>query len=254
MHEKGGGVYDSISILLCTPRPLLALGMAGVVAESPFFADACVNATASTRDEALTALRDATPGIVVIDERLPGFEDVITAAEQRDDAPDVVLVVADPGDERVRRFLVHGVIGVVPDTVEPRQLVATLLAVLDGQVSIPARLATLCFESQPTEAAVSLRMSADEVQLLRLLVESRSTREAAEVFHVSEATIKKRLGRLFRRISVNDRTQAAVWAIRAGLADQEPPPVVKLAHVVGRRAETWTRRQEERVGSGGSIR
>ena len=58
-----------------------------------------------------------------------------------------------------------------------------------------------------------------ELDILKLLAEGLTNKEISETFKISDRTVKNHIFSLFRKIQVNDRTQAAVYAIKNGIVD-----------------------------------
>jgi DNA-binding NarL/FixJ family response regulator len=61
-------------------------------------------------------------------------------------------------------------------------------------------------------------LTARETQVLRLIAMGLSNQEIADSLEISVETVKEHVQNLLRKTSLNDRTQAAVWAIRQGIA------------------------------------
>ena len=58
-----------------------------------------------------------------------------------------------------------------------------------------------------------------ELDIIKLLAEGLTNKEISETFKISDRTVKNHIFSLFRKIQVNDRTQAAVYAIKNGIVD-----------------------------------
>jgi DNA-binding NarL/FixJ family response regulator len=65
---------------------------------------------------------------------------------------------------------------------------------------------------------VQVSLTPRETQVLRLVAMGLSNQEIADALEISVETVKEHVQNLLRKTSLNDRTQAAVWAIRQGLA------------------------------------
>jgi DNA-binding NarL/FixJ family response regulator len=65
---------------------------------------------------------------------------------------------------------------------------------------------------------IDVPLTPRETQVLRLVAMGLSNQEIADSLEISIETVKEHVQNLLRKLSVNDRTQAAVWAIRHGLA------------------------------------
>ena len=70
------------------------------------------------------------------------------------------------------------------------------------------------------EARALARLGERELALVRLLVEGKSNKEMARALGVAESTVKNQLSPLFRKLGVQDRTQAAVYALAHGLVPE----------------------------------
>jgi DNA-binding NarL/FixJ family response regulator len=67
-------------------------------------------------------------------------------------------------------------------------------------------------------ADIDIPLTEREGQVLRQMVNGLTNKEIAEVLHIGYETIREHIKQIHRKIGVKDRTQAAVWAVRKGLA------------------------------------
>ena len=76
--------------------------------------------------------------------------------------------------------------------------------------------------TKQTAAAISdLSLTARELEILQYIVEGMSNKEIAAALYISEKTVKNHITSLLRKLDVEDRTQAAVFAVSQGLFPQE---------------------------------
>ncbi|HAN95048.1 MAG TPA: hypothetical protein DCQ17_05695, partial [Firmicutes bacterium] len=78
------------------------------------------------------------------------------------------------------------------------------------------------FGKLQSAAAISdLALTTRELEILRFIVEGMSNKEIAAALYISEKTVKNHITSLLRKLNVEDRTQAAVFAVSQGLFTQE---------------------------------
>ena len=80
-------------------------------------------------------------------------------------------------------------------------------------------LAEFCRSGDTTQMPSSASLTARERDVLRQLVDGLSNEQIARALCVSEATVKKHLGRVMGKLHVNSRVQVAVYGVRQGLVD-----------------------------------
>ena len=132
---------------------------------------------------------------------------------------------ADEKRETILAAIAAGAAGYIPKTSQSGVMLEALRFVLSGGVYLPAAVLEQRASERPGAVAadVAQRSSEDlglsprQVDVLRLLVEGKSNKLIARDLTMSESTVKTHLEALFRRLSVNSRTQAVVAAARLGL-------------------------------------
>ncbi len=138
-----------------------------------------------------------------------------------------IVVLADENQPAVEMGLVRalkvGILGAVYLSTPPDELTAVVRAAARGVAAfdrrLAARLAGLC--AQVTEvadpAAAPVLLTERERLYLRLIAAGLSNKEIARRLGLAESTVKNSLSALFNKLMVSDRTQAAVYALRAGI-------------------------------------
>lgn len=123
------------------------------------------------------------------------------------------------------RSIANGPIGISfkdnPATIKPqiqsvsRQNHLLIEQGISTSKTVPIRALSLEYKQFLQERPLSGR----ELEILRLIVQGRSTNEMAQVLHLTDGTVKSHVRNILYKLGVRDRTQAAVLALRAGLAD-----------------------------------
>lgn len=141
--------------------------------------------------------------------------------------PTPIVVLADENRPAVEMSLVRalkvGILGAVYLSTPPDELTAVVRAAARGVAAfdrrLAARLASLCAQvaEAADPAAAPVLLTERERLYLRLIAAGLSNKEIARRLGLAESTVKNSLSALFNKLMVSDRTQAAVYALRAGI-------------------------------------
>jgi two-component system nitrate/nitrite response regulator NarL len=136
----------------------------------------------------------------------------------------IVIVTAEPRLSAFRQAIDAGADGYLTDDVCGRTFVRMLALLLDGERVISSALADLV--TKPVHAVTAgpdrsdlSALSDGEIDILRRVARGQSNKQIANALVLTESTIKGRVKVLLQKISVSNRTQAAIWAVNHGLAD-----------------------------------
>lgn len=179
----------------------------------------------SIREAVDTAHRHPDLGMVFLDLGLPDGQGVATLAHWRQWMPQVPVVVlsADDRHDTVMAAIDAGAAGFISKTARSADMCEALQTVLSGGVYLPplTRAANdsgfmgLAVSDQPAEP--DLGLSGRQLDVLRLLVDGRPNKDICRVLNLSESTVKTHLAAIFRKLGVNNRTQAVVAVARHGV-------------------------------------
>jgi len=179
-----------------------------------------VIATAGSGEEMGKALRaHGRPQIVLMDVEMPGESGIELTRALHEKHPEVrvVMLTAFSDSERVFAALKAGAVGYLLKNVAPDEIRAT---VERAAASEPM------FERERKEEHYREQLdalTAREEEILKLLATGDSNREIAKRLFISEQTVKNHVASIFRKLQVNDRTKAALLAVRLGLGTKTPP-------------------------------
>lgn len=163
------------------------------------------------------------PDVVLIDLVMPGSGGVAAIRQLVEVLPTakVLVLTSFSSDDQVIPAVQAGAAGYLLKDVAPAELEAAVLAVargealLDPQVVAPVMAELAQPERSRTPAVHDL--TPRELEVLRLLAGGRSNRQLAAELFVSEKTVKTHVSSILAKLRLADRTQAALWAVRAGL-------------------------------------
>jgi DNA-binding NarL/FixJ family response regulator len=179
---------------------------------------------------------EVAPDVVLLDLRMPDSDGVAALNRLREEgsAARVLVVTSFTDPATVLPALRAGAAGYVYKDVDPQALAAAIRAVHAGHVLLHPDVARLLISALPYAgapggggtAAPRDRLTARELEVLAELARGRSNREIARKLGLAEKTVKTHVSAILGKLGVQDRTQAALHAVRAGLSEQvraQPP-------------------------------
>ena len=163
---------------------------------------------------------DDLPDVVLMDLLMPRLDGVAATAaiRQRHPGVQVVALTSFSEAERVHAALVAGAAGYLLKDAEADELAAAIRAAHDGEVHldpvVARKLTQLLVAPKHTATALTVR----EREVVVLVARGRSNREIADELVISERTARTHVSNVLSKLGLASRTQAALWAIREGLA------------------------------------
>ena len=173
-----------------------------------------VVATACSGEEALSLIARTGPDVVLLDVAMPRMDGIRCLELIRGRHPKVkVVMISGLDDVRVvRRALHHGASAFVTKLVDPRDLAAILRQIVDGTVFAAPPMG----DAPPTDVPALTR---SELAVLRAAAQGLPNKEIATRLSVTEQTVKFHLTKIYRKLGVANRTEAAQYAFRHGLVE-----------------------------------
>ncbi len=157
------------------------------------------------------------PDVVLLDLRMPGTDgvDALRGLREGGSPARVLVVTSFTEPSTVLPAVRAGAAGYVYKDVDPPALAAAIRAVHAGHVLLHPDVARLLAagEAQPS----GVRLTAREREVLAEMARGRSNREIARALTLSEKTVKTHVSAILTKLGVQDRTQAALYAVRSGL-------------------------------------
>ena len=165
---------------------------------------------------ALALARERTPDVILLDLKLPGMDGLTVLSELQAQSKNArVLVLTSVTDHgAAATALRHGAAGVLYKDVDPDALVRAIRAVHDGHLLIAPEAAGALLRNANDRTASLDALTAREREVLAELAQGRSNREIARALRVSEKTVKAHVSSVLAKLGVQDRTQAALFAVR----------------------------------------
>jgi DNA-binding NarL/FixJ family response regulator len=173
---------------------------------------------AADGEACVAAALELVPDVILLDLAMPGMDGVAAVRALRTaTSPAKILVITSFTDPSVAVPAVRaGATGVLYKDVEPRDLASAIRSVHAGHVLLQPDVAAALMAPDPT---ASSPLTAREREVLAEIAQGRSNREIAKTLHLAEKTVKTHVSNVLMKLGVADRTQAALFAVRHGLAD-----------------------------------
>jgi len=172
------------------------------------------------------AVREAErlrPDVILIDLVMPKLDGVGAMRELRRRLPEsrVIVLTSFADDERLLGAIRAGAAGYLLKNAEPQEVARAVRAASAGQALLDPAVAARVVESIADRDSVAGAdsLTPREREVLALIARGRSNKLIARELAISEKTVKTHVGHVLAKLGVTDRTQAAVIAVRTGLAD-----------------------------------
>ncbi|HLJ99046.1 MAG TPA: response regulator transcription factor, partial [Streptosporangiaceae bacterium] len=178
--------------------------------------DILVSGEAADGSSALEQTSALRPDVVLLDLKLPGMDGVAVLASLLADSPGLrVLVLTSATDPAAASLAMRsGAVGVLYKDIDPDALVRAIRSVHDGNVLLAPEAAGSLMRSGHDAVTGIAALTAREREVLAELAKGRSNREIARALHVAEKTVKAHVSAVLAKLGVQDRTQAALLAVR----------------------------------------
>jgi DNA-binding NarL/FixJ family response regulator len=199
-----------IRVLVVDDHQLVRAGLTVLLQTA---SDLQVVGQAADGEQALLIAREARPDVVLMDLSMPVLDGVAATRQLLAEQPGahVVVLTSFTETERVTEALRAGAIGYLLKDCDPRDLLTAVRAAAQGDAPLDPRVTRAVLPTGPAAPAVRA-LSSRETEVLTLVARGLANKQIARSLGISEHTVKVHLNNVFRRIGVNDRTSAALWA------------------------------------------
>lgn len=178
---------------------------------------------ASNGADALAVLDTVRPEVILLDMNMPGMDGLETLEHIRQEQPDMAVLILSMYDdpEYVEQALRRGAAGYLLKSVAREELVRAVQAAFAGDGYLQAEitrpvLRTFAASTQPDE---DLHLSPREREVLQLVADGMSTKQAAIELDLAESTVKTYLRTLFDKLGASHRAHAVALALRHRIID-----------------------------------
>jgi len=218
-----------ITVMIIDDHPVFRQGLRRVLEGED---DLEVVAEVADGIEAFNLAKQLMPDVMLLDINLPGMNGLQVARSLKDALLNIniIMLTAYHDEQQVFHAIQAGASAYFPKDVSPRRLIEAIRLVHQGSYVVEDRVlekpqvgAWLLdqFEQAGREAGdelgtLLLPLSPREMEILQYIAQGKSNKEIAYELGISRQTVKNHMTSILRKLAVNDRTQAAIYALRRG--------------------------------------
>jgi DNA-binding NarL/FixJ family response regulator len=216
-----------IKVLICDDQDLVCEGLKGILSTDP---ELKIVGVAKDGAEALEMIPACQPDLVLMDLKMPVMNGVQATRLIRQGYPgiDVLVLTTYDADEWVFDAIRAGARGYLLKDTPRQRLLAAIKEAAAGKTPVDPAVAGKLFahvtqQTTAPDTAITSMLSEREKEVLGLLGKGLSNAGIAARIYLSEGTVRNYVSSIFEKLGVEDRTQAAVLAIRCGLTNLSEP-------------------------------
>ncbi len=216
-----------IRILIADDHTLVRQALSQMLQTEPDFE---IVGQASDGEEAFQKAKVLDPHIVLMDIHMPRGREGIEATRritEHNPRIGVIMLTMERQDEYLIEAIKAGAKGYLVKDASSQELVEAIRAVAAGEAQLDPAMARKVLEEfrrlSRTEHKDIIHLTEREKEILQLVAQGASNREIAKKLEISEKTVRNRLSVIFDKLHINNRTEAALYALREGYAQLSSP-------------------------------
>lgn len=214
-----------IRVLLVDDHPLFRKGLASLLSREKGFA---VVGEGQNGVEAFQKAKELKPDLVVMDLYMPGCDGLEATRRIKEALPSVKVVILTVSEEDKNLFeaIKCGAHGYLLKKIEPRDLFEMLRGVFRGEAPISRATAAKILNEfaaqahRATEEIPEEKLSPKEREVIELLTKGRTNKEIGNKLGITENTVKNHLKNILDKLHLENRVQAAAFALQHKLAEE----------------------------------
>ncbi len=209
---------EPIRVLIVDDHEIVREGLRTLLSEEP---DIEIVAEATRGEQALVLAERHSPEVILLDMVMPGIGGVETIRRLRaaGSRAAIVVLTSFAEDDMVRQAVEAGALGYLLKDVSGGELVRALRGARDGHPALAPEAQRLLMQrlAAPKASSPLDELTPRETSVLAEIARGRSNKQIAKALHLSEGTVKGYVSAVLSKLGVEDRTQAALLAVKEGL-------------------------------------
>jgi NarL family two-component system response regulator LiaR len=216
----------AIRILIVDDHSIVRKGIRALLSTEP---DIQVIDEAGDGEEAVAKSEALNPDVILMDLMMPKLDGIEATRQISGRQPDVRILVLTSfaADDKVFPAIKAGALGYLLKDSSPEELVQAIRSVNRGEPSLEpsiARKLLLELSHPPKTDLTEEPLSERELDVLRLIAQGCSNKDIAERLVISEVTVRTHVSNILSKLHLASRTQAALFALKEGLASLDDVP------------------------------
>jgi two-component system, NarL family, response regulator LiaR len=213
---------NKIKVLVVEDQAVVREGVVAILSFSP---DIEVVGQAENGAQALTMVKAKKPDVILLDLVMPQMDGLTAIPRIKEIDPDarILVLTSFAEGDRVYQAIKSGALGYMLKDSTRDQLLQSIRDVSQGRASLHPSVALKVIQeiNRPSELSNNIEpLTGRELETLQLIARGLSNQEIANALFVHERTIAKYVSSILNKLHLANRTQAALFALREGLADQ----------------------------------
>lgn len=210
----------AVRLVIADDHEVVRAGLKALLAAAP---DVELIGEAADGKEAVRQARRFHPNVLLLDVRMPGADGLAVLAQLQSELPHVAVVMFSSYDNPtyIARAMALGAAGYLLKNSSGEQIVASIRRAAGGEhlwSTEGKRQISAALSAGRAAAEIDAPLTKREAEVLRQMALGLSNKEIAQALDISYETVKEHVQHILRKLAVADRTQAAVWAVRMGMA------------------------------------
>ena len=220
-----------IRVLMVDDHAVVRKGLCALLEREPGIE---VVAEAENGERAVQLAARLRPDVVLMDLEMPVLDGIGATRRISEQQPEckIVVLTSHAAEEDVFPALKAGAQGYLLKHSPPDEVLHAIRRAYEGETVLHPAIARMMLQdlrrpARPTQPRTTDPLSERELEVLRLIARGMSNQEIADTLVVGEATVRSHVSAILRKLQLASRTQAALYALREGLAsleDADAPP------------------------------
>lgn len=204
---------DVIKVLLVDDHAIVRLGIKSLIEKN---LDVVVCGECGTLSDALEAVEDLQPDIVLLDIKLPDGDGVIGCKEIKKINPSskVIILTAYGEDSLISEVIKAGADGYLLKNIDSKKIVSSIRDVANGKSILDSGITNQIVNLLKNKDSDEIVLTKQEQKILSLVSEGKTNKEIAKEVFIAEKTVRNYVSKIFKIIHAGNRTEAALYWIR----------------------------------------
>lgn len=209
-----------IKVMLVDDHEMVRIGLAAVLETEE---DIQIVGEASNGADGIKLVEQTKPDVVLMDLVMDGMDGIETTKRLTQKYPDVKVIVLTSflDDEKMYPVIEAGAFSYLLKTSRASEITEAIRAAVKGQSILESQVASKMMNRlrQPQQASAHDELTDREMEVLLAIAQGKSNQDIADELFIGIKTVKSHVTNILSKLDVDDRTQAAIYAIKHGLVN-----------------------------------